>query len=57
MKLYANRVWLYQRYVTERKSIYEIAEEAKCSPSTVQKYLEKYKMIRVSRKKRLAKKS
>lgn len=57
MKIYANRVWLYERYIVESKSIYEIAEEAKCSPSTIQKYLEKYKMIKVPRKKRLAKKS
>lgn len=41
MKLYQSNAWLYKRYVVERKTITEMAEEAKCSHMTIQRALEK----------------
>ena len=49
MKLYESQVWLHKRYVVERKGIKEMAEEAGCSHMTIQRALEKYKMIKNQR--------
>jgi DNA-binding MurR/RpiR family transcriptional regulator len=45
-KLYESRDWLYNRYVVQRKNIVEIAKEAGCSHMTIQRYLEKFGLIR-----------
>jgi transposase-like protein len=50
MKLYENQVWLHKRYIIEKKTIVEMAQEAGCSHMTVQRALEKYGMIRNQRK-------
>ena len=45
-KLYQSRIWLYQRYVVEKKNIIEIAKEAGCSHMTIQRALTKAGFIR-----------
>jgi hypothetical protein len=45
-KLYDSRDWLLKRYVIEKKSIIDMAKEAGCSHMTIQRALEKYKIIR-----------
>jgi hypothetical protein len=46
MKLYESKDWLYKRYIVERKDIVTIAKEAGCSHMTIQRYLEKYEIIK-----------
>ena len=46
MKLYESKDWLYKRYVVERKDIVTISKEAGCSHMTIQRYLEKYGMLK-----------
>jgi hypothetical protein len=46
MKLYESKEWLYRRYVVQKKNIKEIAEEAGCSHMTIQRYLEKFGLIK-----------
>jgi predicted transcriptional regulator len=46
VKLYANRAWLYKRYVQERKDIVTIAKEAGCSHQTIQNHLERHGLVR-----------
>ena len=50
MKLYESKEWLYKRYVTERKTVLDMAKEAGCSHMTIQRALEKYGMIKNQRK-------
>ena len=44
--LYKSEAWLYKRYIVERKNIVDMAKEAGCSHMTIQRYLEKYKIIK-----------
>lgn len=46
MKLYQSKEWLYRRYVVQRKNVTEIAEECKVSAMTIQRYLEKFGLIK-----------
>ena len=46
MKVYESRTWLYDRYVARKMNIVEIAKEAGCSHMTIQRYLEKFGLIR-----------
>jgi hypothetical protein len=46
MKLYESKEWLYRRYIVQKKNIKEIAEEAGCSHMTIQRYLEKFGLIK-----------
>lgn len=50
MKLYENADWLRKRYITEKKTISEMAKEAGCSHMTIQRALEKYSLIKNQRK-------
>lgn len=50
MKIYENVDWLKKRYVVERKTTSEMAKEAGCSHMTIQRYLEKYGLIKNQRK-------
>jgi DeoR/GlpR family transcriptional regulator of sugar metabolism len=46
MKLYQSQTWLYRRYVVQKKTVTEIADECKVSAMTIQRYLEKFGMIK-----------
>jgi len=46
MKLYQSQTWLYRRYVVQKKTVTEIAEECKVSAMTIQRYLEKFQLIK-----------
>lgn len=50
MKLYESKDYLYRRYVLQKKTIKEIAEECNCSHMTIQRYLEKFGLIKNQRK-------
>lgn len=45
-KLYESQAWLRLRYTMDKKSIPEMAEEAKCSVMTIRRALEKAQLIR-----------
>ena len=46
MKLYQSEVWLYRKYVVQKKTVTEIAEECKVSAMTIQRYLDKFGVIK-----------
>lgn len=46
MKLYQSKEWLHRRYVIQRKNIVEISVEAGTSAMTIQRYLEKFGLIK-----------
>jgi len=46
MKLYQSQTLLYRRYVVQKKTVTEIADECKVSAMTIQRYLEKFGMIK-----------
>ena len=46
MKLYKSKEWLYRRYVVQRKTVTEIAMECNVSAMTIQRYLEKFGLIK-----------
>jgi response regulator of citrate/malate metabolism len=50
MKLYEDFNWLKKRYLSEKKTIQQMAKEAGCSHMTIQRYLEKYKLIKKQRR-------
>ena len=50
MKLYEDINWLKKRYVAEKKTTQQMAKEAGCSHMTIQRYLEKYGLIKNQRK-------
>lgn len=52
IKLYTSRAFLYRRYVVQGKTIIEIAEECGCSHMTIQRYLEKFELIKNPRAKK-----
>ena len=46
MKYYQSEEWLYRRYVVQKKTITEIAEECKVSAMTIQRYLDQFGLIK-----------
>ena len=46
MKLYQSKDWLYRRYVVQRKTVTEIAQEANTSAMTIQRYLVQFGLIK-----------
>ncbi len=50
MKLYEDINWLRKRYVLEKKTTKQMAQEAGCSHMTIQRNLEKYGLIKNQRK-------
>ena len=46
MKLYQSQTWMYRRYVVQKKTVTEIAEECKVSAMTIQRYLTKFGLIK-----------
>ena len=49
-KLWENKDWVYKRYVVEKKSVLDMAMEAKCSHMTIQRALERFDLIKQARK-------
>jgi len=49
-KPWENKDWVYKRYVVEKKSVREMALEAKCSHMTIQRALERFELIKKPRK-------
>lgn len=49
MGLYDSVMWLRKRYIVERKTIVEMAQEAGCSHMTIQRALEKHGLIKNQR--------
>jgi hypothetical protein len=50
MKLYDSKDWVHKRYVVEKKTVLEMAMEAKCSHMTIQRALERWGFIKKPRK-------
>ena len=46
MKLYQSQSWMYRRYVVQKKTVTEIAKECNVSAMTIQRYLEKFGLIK-----------
>jgi DeoR/GlpR family transcriptional regulator of sugar metabolism len=46
MKYYQNKEWLHRRYVVQKKTVTEIAEECKVSAMTIQRYLDQFGLIK-----------
>jgi DeoR/GlpR family transcriptional regulator of sugar metabolism len=46
MKLYQSQTWMYRRYVVQKKTVTEIAEECKVSAMTIQRYLDQFGLIK-----------
>lgn len=46
MKLYQSKDWLHRRYSVQRKTVSEIATECQVSVMTIQRYLEKFGLIK-----------
>jgi DNA-binding MurR/RpiR family transcriptional regulator len=44
MKLYQNKDWLYNRYIVQKKTIMDIANECSVGEMTIQRYLDKFKL-------------
>ena len=46
MKLYQSKEWLFRRYVVQKKTVTEIADECKVSAMTIQRALDKFGLIK-----------
>lgn len=46
MKLYKSKDWLYRKYIVQKKTVTEIARECEVSAMTIQRYLEKFGLIK-----------
>jgi DNA-binding MurR/RpiR family transcriptional regulator len=46
MKYYQSKEWLHRRYVLQKKTITEIAKECNVSAMTIQRYLDKFGLIK-----------
>jgi len=46
MKLYQSKDCLHRRYVVQKKTVTEIAEECKVSAMTIQRYLDQFGLIK-----------
>ncbi len=45
-----NKEWVHKRYVIEKKTVLQMAMEAKCSHMTIQRALERFGFIKKPRK-------
>lgn len=50
VKPYTNEAWLKRRYIHQRKTAKEIAEEAGVTEMTIDRYLDKFKLKRNRRR-------
>ena len=48
-KLWENKDWVYKRYVIEKKTVLDMAMEAKCTHMTIQRALERFDLIKKPR--------
>jgi Zn-dependent peptidase ImmA (M78 family) len=48
-EFYKNRAWLYDRYVTKKKNVNQIADECGVSFQVIHYWLSKYQLIRNQR--------
>jgi DNA-binding MurR/RpiR family transcriptional regulator len=46
MKHYQSKDWLFRRYVVQKKTVTEIGKECDVSAMTIQRYLEKFGLIK-----------
>ena len=46
MKLYQSKEWLHRRYLVQKKTVTEIGQECGVSAMTIQRYLEKFQLIK-----------
>jgi DNA-binding MurR/RpiR family transcriptional regulator len=46
MKLYQSKEWLFRRYVVQKKTMTEIADECNVSAMTIQRYLDQFGLIK-----------
>ena len=46
MKLYQSKEWLFRRYVVQKKTVTEIADECKVYAMTIQRALDKFGLIK-----------
>lgn len=46
MKLYQSKEWLSRRYLYQKKTVTQIAEEAGTSAMTIQRYLVQFGLIK-----------
>jgi DNA-binding MurR/RpiR family transcriptional regulator len=46
MKYYQSKEWLHRRYVLQKKTITEISKECNVSAMTIQRYLDKFGLIK-----------
>jgi DNA-directed RNA polymerase specialized sigma subunit len=46
IKLYQSKDWLYRRYIVQKKTVTEIGKECGVSAMTIQRYLEKFELMR-----------
>ena len=49
-KLWESRDWVFKRYSVEKKTVLQMALEAKCSHMTIQRALERFGLIKQPRK-------
>jgi hypothetical protein len=49
-KIWENKDWVFKRYVVEKKTVLQMALEAKCSHMTIQRALERFDLIKKPRK-------
>ena len=42
IKLYKSKTWLHRRYVIERRTMAEMAQEARCSIETISRSLKEF---------------
>jgi hypothetical protein len=49
-KLWESKDWVVKRYVVEKKTVLQMAMEAKCSHMTIQRALERFDLIKQARK-------
>jgi len=49
-KFYTNRQWLYNRYVRDKKTAKEIADEAGVTEMTIDRYLDQFNLKRNRRR-------
>lgn len=49
-KLWESKDWVYKRYRIEKKTVLQMALEARCSHMTIQRALERFELIKKPRK-------